>query len=66
LLPGNERRQLEHLLIGPYRGTRDWHHEQKVFRIPRETREGLCRIGLFGATGLAAFDNLEIKVVQEP
>jgi len=62
----DQRRELEHLLIGPFRGTSDWRQERKTFTIPRETREGLCRIGLFGATGVAAFDKLEVKKAQQP
>jgi protein-L-isoaspartate(D-aspartate) O-methyltransferase len=57
----DQRRQLEPMFVGPFRGTSDWHEARKVFRIPREAREGIFRIGLFGATGMAAFDKLEIK-----
>ena len=38
----------------------------KTFRIPPEAREAIFRIGLFGATGTAAFDKLQIKKVQRP
>jgi protein-L-isoaspartate(D-aspartate) O-methyltransferase len=61
-----QRRQLEPLLIGPFEGTSNWHEESKRFRIPPEAREGILRIGLFGATGTAAFDNLEMKKVNKP
>jgi protein-L-isoaspartate(D-aspartate) O-methyltransferase len=61
-----QRRQSEPLVIGPFRGTSDWHEVSKVFRIPPETREGIFRIGLFGATGMAAFDKLEIRNVPKP
>jgi protein-L-isoaspartate(D-aspartate) O-methyltransferase len=61
-----QRRQLEPLLIGPFSGTSDWHEESKRFRIPPEAREGILRVGLFGATGTAAFDKLEMKKVTKP
>lgn len=50
--------------IGPHQGTRDWRHESKVFRVPLETREAIVSIGLFGATGKAAFDNVSLELVS--
>jgi len=61
-----QRRDLGLLTIGPFRGTSQWHEEKKTFRIPPEVREAIFRIGLFGATGTAAFDQLQIKKVQKP
>ena len=46
-------KELDNLVIGPFRGTSDWHEETKTFNIPAEAREGIFRIGLFGATGSA-------------
>jgi protein-L-isoaspartate(D-aspartate) O-methyltransferase len=60
----DQRRQLDPLFIGPFHGTTAWHEERKTFTVPREAREGILRIGLFGATGTACFDKLEIKRVQ--
>jgi protein-L-isoaspartate(D-aspartate) O-methyltransferase len=51
------------MYLGPFLGSRDWDVVRKVFRVPRESREGIFRIGLFGATGMAAFDKLEMKKV---
>jgi protein-L-isoaspartate(D-aspartate) O-methyltransferase len=59
----DQRRQLEPLYLGPFRGTNEWHEVRKTFRIPRESREGIFRIGLFGATGVAGFDKLEIRKI---
>ncbi|HEX5103299.1 MAG TPA: protein-L-isoaspartate(D-aspartate) O-methyltransferase, partial [Pirellulaceae bacterium] len=59
-----QRRDLGTLVLGPFRGTADWHEETKTFRIPPAAREGIFRIGLFGATGQAAFDKLQIKKVD--
>src|SRR5262249_49377833 len=61
-----QRRQLEPLLVGPFTGTSSWHEETKTFRIPPESREGIIRVGLFGATGTAAFDKVEMKKVTKP
>ncbi len=53
------------LSVGPFQGTtRDWKHESKTFRIPPEAREAIVSIGLFGATGKAAFDKVEIEAVK--
>jgi protein-L-isoaspartate(D-aspartate) O-methyltransferase len=60
------RRQIQRLDIGPFVGTSGWHEERKVFPIPNEAREGIIRIGLFGATGTASFDKIEIKKVARP
>jgi len=61
-----QRRELTVLTIGPFRGTSAWRHERQTFRVPPQTREAIFRIGLFGATGKAAFDKLEIKKVARP
>jgi protein-L-isoaspartate(D-aspartate) O-methyltransferase len=56
-----QRRQLDPLHLGPLVGTSGWREVKKTFPIPREAREGIFRIGLFGATGTACFDKLELK-----
>jgi protein-L-isoaspartate(D-aspartate) O-methyltransferase len=61
-----QRRELGILTIGPFTGTSAWREESKTFRIPPAAREGILRIGLFGATGTAAFDKLEIRKVVRP
>jgi protein-L-isoaspartate(D-aspartate) O-methyltransferase len=55
------RRQIERLDIGPFLGSSSWHEERRVFQIPKEAREGIIRIGLFGATGAASFDKIDIR-----
>ena len=62
----DQRRQIDTLLIGPFRGTEDWHAVKKTFRVPREAREGIFRIGLFGATGTLGLDHLQLKKVARP
>lgn len=61
-----QRREVGTLIVGPFKGTSDWHQESKSFRIPATAREGIFRIGLFGATGTAVFDKLQIKKVEKP
>lgn len=59
-----QRRDLGQLVMGPYLGTSDWHEVSKRFKIPLTAREGIFRIGLFGATGEAAFDKVTLKKVE--
>lgn len=49
--------------LGSFRGTRDWKAESRVFRVPENCREAIISIGLFGATGEASFDNVELQAV---
>lgn len=50
--------------LGAFRGSRDWRTESRTFRVPPEAREAIVSIGLFGATGEAAFDNIELEAVD--
>lgn len=56
-----QRRDLGTSWIGPFRGTKDWQQYDKTFRVPAQAREGIVRLGLFGATGKVSFDKLEMK-----
>lgn len=47
--------------IGPFRGTKGWSNYSKVVRVPASAREGIVRIGMFGGTGAADFDNIRIE-----
>ena len=49
--------------IGPFQGTFPWKQVNKRFRVPPEAREGILRIGLFGATGLMSVDDVRLKAV---
>ncbi|MEO8494490.1 MAG: protein-L-isoaspartate(D-aspartate) O-methyltransferase [Planctomycetota bacterium] len=49
--------------IGPFRGSSDWKPVKKTFRVPIQAREGLLRIGLFGATGELSFDAITLKPI---
>ncbi len=58
------RRELGLWIIGPFSGTSDWHEEKKTIDVPVSAREGIVRIGLFGATGEARLDNIKIRKVD--
>jgi protein-L-isoaspartate(D-aspartate) O-methyltransferase len=49
--------------LGPFQGTANWRQESRNFRVPQETREAIVAVGLFGATGVAAFDKIEVRPV---
>lgn len=51
--------------IGLVRGTKPWKNESRFFRVPADAREAIVSIGLFGATGRAAFDNVVLEAVKD-
>ena len=55
------RQDLGTFSLGPFRGTRPWRESSRLIRVPPKTREAIVRIGLFGATGVADFDEISIK-----
>ena len=60
----DQRRDLGMQSMGPYIGTSNWREVTETFDIPANAREGIFRIGLFGATGSASFDKISIKRVE--
>lgn len=60
----SNRRELGHQLIGPVLGNTDWHEIKKTLKIPDNAREGILRIGLFGATGTASFDKIQFRKID--
>lgn len=59
-----DRKDLGHNYLGPFRGSADWVKVKRRFKVPPKTREGLLRIGLFGATGELSFDDIRITPVK--
>lgn len=55
------RRDLGTFSLGPFRGTRPWRASSRLVRVPPTTREAILRVGLFGATGVADFDDISIE-----
>ena len=54
------RREIGQNWLGPWRGTSEWRQYEKIIRVPQSTREAILRVGLNGATGKAAFDDVRI------
>lgn len=59
-----QRRDLGTSWIGPFKGTADWTEHRKTFRVPVGAREGIVRLGLFGATGKLSYDRVEMTPVE--
>lgn len=55
------RRELGARWLGPFRGNLDWKRYEDSIPVPRTAREGILRIGLFGATGKVSFDDVQIR-----
>lgn len=47
--------------IGPFTGTRPWQKFERKIIVPRNAKEGIVRIGMFGGTGQTDFDNIQIE-----
>lgn len=60
----DRRNELGSVGLGPWRGTFDWLAEQRTFQVPSRAREAFVRIGLFGATGEASFDDLKLRIAD--
>jgi protein-L-isoaspartate(D-aspartate) O-methyltransferase len=60
----SQRRELGSFWIGPFQGSSSWKPVTKRIRVPAQAREGILRIGLFGATGTMCFDDVRLQVVE--
>jgi len=58
------RRDVGTFWLGPFRGTRGWRESSRLIRVPVTTREAILRVGLFGATGQADFDDIRLMRVD--
>jgi protein-L-isoaspartate(D-aspartate) O-methyltransferase len=58
------RKKVGYNYIGGYKGTRTWKREDHVISVPPSTREAIVSIGLFGAEGMAKFDNITLEAVR--
>ena len=56
-----DRKQLTKFMLGPMIGTVDWKTEKRTVPVPLAAREAIVRIGLFGATGKARFDDVKVS-----
>ena len=57
-----KRGTVAHRWIGPWKGSFKWKRVRRRIRVPQDTREAVVRVGLFGATGEVAFDDLAVEV----
>ncbi len=55
------RRDVGLAVMGPYLGTTDWRKVSRTIRVPSQAREGILRLGLFGATGEVSFDDVQME-----
>ena len=55
------RKDLATEYIGPFQGTMTWRNLKKQVRVPVGAREAIVRIGMFGATGSASFDSVNVR-----
>jgi len=55
------RKEIGAAFLGPFRGSSDWRTTAKLVRVPPTAREGILRIGLFGATGEISFDDVKMQ-----
>jgi len=60
----DQRREVGMMVIGPFQGTKGWSKHSRLIRIPPQTREAIVRIGLFGATGTADFDDIKLEKIR--
>ncbi len=56
-----DRRDLGQWWLGPWYANESWRREQKEIVVPKRSREAIVRIGLFGGTGTAFFDDIALK-----
>ncbi len=59
-----QRKDLGTFWIGPFRDSQSWRSSSRLIRIPHSTREAILRLGLFGATGQADFDEVSLQPVN--
>lgn len=59
-----QRSDLGTFWIGPFRDSKTWRSSSRLIRVPPSTREAILRVGLFGATGQADFDEITIEPID--
>jgi protein-L-isoaspartate(D-aspartate) O-methyltransferase len=60
----SNRNRIGYNYIGGFKGSRPWKREDRIFSVPPATREAIVSIGLFGAEGLARFDNISLEATR--
>ena len=49
--------------LGPWIGTSEWQRVSKKLRVPASAKEGIFRVGLFGATGEFSVDGITVTPI---
>ena len=60
-----EQRELGHQWLGPWHGTQSWQQVKLTANVPRQSRHGILRVGLFGAVGQFDVDHLQLEFVSK-
>jgi protein-L-isoaspartate(D-aspartate) O-methyltransferase len=60
-----QRRELGHHWLGPFRQSYGWMQYRNRFRVPAQAREAILRIGLFGCTGEISFDDVQLTPIRK-
>lgn len=60
----SRRDHVETQHIGPWHGTRSWTRQKARFEVPPQSRLAVLMVGLFGATGELAIDDLAVTVTE--
>jgi protein-L-isoaspartate(D-aspartate) O-methyltransferase len=63
---GENRAVVGQANLGPWRGTFDWRTLRQRIRVPEDARLAVVGIGLFGATGEIAFDQVDVQAASPP
>ncbi len=50
--------------LPPFTGTFDWHRKQYTISVPQEARLAVVGLGMFGATGTLAIDDVRIAPIE--
>jgi protein-L-isoaspartate(D-aspartate) O-methyltransferase len=61
----DHRASIGEVSLGPWQGSFDWKTITKRFDVPPKAREGIIRVGMFGAVGETSFDAIELKAVKK-
>ncbi len=51
--------------LGPFRPNESWHKRLREIRVPIAARTAIVRIGLFGGTGTAQFDDVVVEKIND-
>ncbi|MDP6444794.1 MAG: protein-L-isoaspartate(D-aspartate) O-methyltransferase [Pirellulaceae bacterium] len=58
------RKELSNRVVARFRGDSEWTEVTRSVPVPAGAREGIIRVGLFGATGVLAVDDIRMQLPQ--